>query len=188
MVRRVDPNGEATVWCRKSSGYAGCRLAPKLMNRGRQDKKDTKEHNNTLKTNLKVKKERYQTGKQKGGKLRERRGEPQGRGCKRLTNNWGRTFHGAKRARHIAKKRLPDYRGALNKEEGNVSVSEYNFLRSWLREMPPQARETWPGPPSALPPDVAGEGPQRWQIGLDVNPSWPRCAREGALLKKWRVT
>ena len=30
MVRRVDPNGEALLWCRKCSGYAKCRLGPKL--------------------------------------------------------------------------------------------------------------------------------------------------------------
>ena len=34
MVRRVDPNGEALVWCRNCSGYA----VPKLLNRCRQTK------------------------------------------------------------------------------------------------------------------------------------------------------
>ena len=44
MVRRVDPHGEALLWCRKCSGYARCRLWPMLMNRCRPSKKDTKEH------------------------------------------------------------------------------------------------------------------------------------------------
>ena len=38
MVRRVDPHGEALVWCRKRSGYARCRVGPKLMNRCRPEK------------------------------------------------------------------------------------------------------------------------------------------------------
>ena len=44
MVRRVDPNGEAQVWCRKCSGYGRCRLEPTLMIRCRPAKIDTKEH------------------------------------------------------------------------------------------------------------------------------------------------
>ena len=28
MVRRVDPNGEALVWCRKCPEYARCRCRP----------------------------------------------------------------------------------------------------------------------------------------------------------------
>ena len=41
MIRRVDSNGEALVWCRKCSGDARCRLVPKFMNRCRPEKKDT---------------------------------------------------------------------------------------------------------------------------------------------------
>ena len=43
MVRIVDPNDEAPVWCRMCSGFAGCRLGSKLMNRCRPEKIDTKE-------------------------------------------------------------------------------------------------------------------------------------------------
>ena len=32
MVRRVDPYGEALVWCKECSGFARWRLEPKLMN------------------------------------------------------------------------------------------------------------------------------------------------------------
>ena len=32
MGRRVGPNGEALVWCRKCSDDIGCRLESKLMN------------------------------------------------------------------------------------------------------------------------------------------------------------
>ena len=32
MVIMVDPDGGASVWCRKCSGYALCRLGPNLMN------------------------------------------------------------------------------------------------------------------------------------------------------------
>ena len=48
MVRRVDPNGETLVWCRKCSGCARCRLEAKLMNRCRSEKKATKEYGNVF--------------------------------------------------------------------------------------------------------------------------------------------
>ena len=35
MVRRVDPHGEAFVWCRKCSGYVRCRLGATLRKRCR---------------------------------------------------------------------------------------------------------------------------------------------------------
>ena len=58
MVRRVDPHGAALVSCRKCSGCARCRLGPKLMNRSRLKKKDTKEHGKMfLKKILKLEKE-----------------------------------------------------------------------------------------------------------------------------------
>ena len=44
MVRRVDRHGEALTWCRKCSGYARCRLVPKLINRCKPEKMDTKEY------------------------------------------------------------------------------------------------------------------------------------------------
>ena len=37
MGRRVGPNGEALVWCRKCSDDIGCRLESKLMNRCRPE-------------------------------------------------------------------------------------------------------------------------------------------------------
>ena len=40
MVRGVDPNGEALVWCLNCSEYAWCRLGSKLMNRCRPEVKD----------------------------------------------------------------------------------------------------------------------------------------------------
>ena len=49
LVRSVDPNCEALVWCRKCSGYARCRLGPGLMNRCRPEKIDTKQYGNMLK-------------------------------------------------------------------------------------------------------------------------------------------
>ena len=48
---------------------------------------------------------------------------------------------------------------------------------------PPQERPTWPGLPYAPPPELDGEGLQRWQIGVDVNPLWPWNAREDVLIK-----
>ena len=42
MVRRVDGHGEASIWCRKCSGYAGQRMGLKLMNCCKPQKMDTK--------------------------------------------------------------------------------------------------------------------------------------------------
>ena len=44
MVRRVDRNGEASIWCRTCSGYARQILGPKLMNRCKPKKMDRKEY------------------------------------------------------------------------------------------------------------------------------------------------
>ena len=50
MVRRVDRNGEALVWCcRKCLGNARQRTGPKLMNRCKPKKMDTKECGQMLK-------------------------------------------------------------------------------------------------------------------------------------------
>ena len=63
MARRVDPNGEARVWCRHCSGYARRRLEPKLMNRCSADKNNKKVYGVTLKIIPTFEKERSQTGK-----------------------------------------------------------------------------------------------------------------------------
>ena len=54
MARRVDPDGEALVVCRKCSGYARCRLETKLLNRCRPEQKNTKEHGKMLKLILEL--------------------------------------------------------------------------------------------------------------------------------------
>ena len=73
MVRSVDPNGETLVWCRNNSVCARSRLGPKLMNRFKREKNDTKEHGYMLKRNLNLE-ERSQTGKLKGGNWMEKTG------------------------------------------------------------------------------------------------------------------
>ena len=50
--------------------WFGCRLGPKLVNRCRPEKKDTKEHGKTLKTILEVAEGRVP---HKGGQLNEKR-------------------------------------------------------------------------------------------------------------------
>ena len=70
--KKVDPNGEALVWCRECSGLPCCRLGPKLMNRCRPEKKDTW---NSRKQSSNSKKERYQTRTLKDGTWKERRGD-----------------------------------------------------------------------------------------------------------------
>ena len=76
MVRMVDPNGEAFVWCRKCSGYVRCRLGWKLMNRCGPEKKDTKEPGDNVEKNSQArKKESYA----KGWKVEGDRGVPEGR-------------------------------------------------------------------------------------------------------------
>ena len=56
MVRRVDPNGEALVWCRNCLCYARCRLGPKLMNRCRPEKKHGRARENVEKNPQSTKK------------------------------------------------------------------------------------------------------------------------------------
>ena len=69
MVKRVDPNGETLVWCRKCSGCTRCRLKAKLMNRCRPEKKATKEYGNVFSKNS-------QTRRRKGTRQkRKRRGD-----------------------------------------------------------------------------------------------------------------
>ena len=46
-----------------------------------------------------------------------------------------------------------------------------------------QQRSTWPGPPSAPPPELLEEEPQRWQIGVDVDLPWHWNARERVLIE-----
>ena len=49
MVRRFDRHGQALIWCRECSGHARQRQGPKLMNRCKPEKMDTKEYGKMLK-------------------------------------------------------------------------------------------------------------------------------------------
>ena len=51
MVRRVNRNGEALIWCRKRSGDARQRVGPTLMNRCKPEKMNAKENGKMLKKN-----------------------------------------------------------------------------------------------------------------------------------------
>ena len=49
-----------------------------------------------------------------------------------------------------------------------VSGCVRNGRSTCARRTPPQERQTWPGPPSAPPPELDEEGSQRWQIAVAV--------------------
>ena len=76
MVRIVDRHIKALIWSRKCSGYARCRMGPQLMNRCKPEKLVTKDHWKMLRTSSNSKKERYETGGEKGRVTRKE--------CKRL--------------------------------------------------------------------------------------------------------
>ena len=84
MVRRVYPHGEALVWCTKCSGYARCRLVPKLMNRCRPEKKDTDEYGNTLKIILKLEEGRVPDRNAKGWEVEGEKRRVTRQECKTL--------------------------------------------------------------------------------------------------------
>ena len=82
MVRRMDPNGEALVWCRKCSGYARCRLLPEAdeplwarIERHQRAWTDVENFSS-------LKQERFRTGMLKDGKWMETREESQGRSAR----------------------------------------------------------------------------------------------------------
>ena len=51
-VRKVDPNGEALVWCRTCSGCARCLLGPKMMDRCTAEKREHEQAWKDVKTSL----------------------------------------------------------------------------------------------------------------------------------------
>ena len=69
MVRRVDRNGEALIWCRKCSGYARHRLGPKLTNQCTTEKLDTKEFGIMIKRILSLQEGRIPAKNARGWKI-----------------------------------------------------------------------------------------------------------------------
>ena len=49
LVRRMDRQGEASIWCRKCSGHARQRMGPKLVNCCKQEQMGTKEYGKMMK-------------------------------------------------------------------------------------------------------------------------------------------
>ena len=85
MVRSVDPDGEALVWCRKCSGYAQWCVGTKLMNRCIPEKKDTKEHGKMLKNVLELGQGDVPDRNAERWKVEGKKGRVTKKWCKRLT-------------------------------------------------------------------------------------------------------
>ena len=74
MEKRVDPNGETLVWCRKCSGHARCRR-PETM--------DTEEHRKMLTRKL-TQEEMVRDSNARGWKVKGERRRVTRKECKRL--------------------------------------------------------------------------------------------------------
>ena len=97
MVRRVDPNGESLVWCKKCSGHARCRLGPNL-NTAAGQKTRTRQITKHVENNLQTR--RGKGARQKRERMEIRRGKKKGhkeKECKRLREEFEVRFHGTKR-------------------------------------------------------------------------------------------
>ena len=81
MMRRVDRNGEALMWCRKFLGYARQRLGPELMNQCKLEKMDTKKYGKMSKPILTLEEERVLAKKARGCEGQKKRVSP-GRNAK----------------------------------------------------------------------------------------------------------
>ena len=69
MMRRVDRNGEAFIWCRRCSGHARQRLGPKLMNQCKTEKMATRKCGHMLKRISPLEEERVPAKNSRGWKI-----------------------------------------------------------------------------------------------------------------------
>ena len=83
MVRRVDPNAEALVWCRRCSVPPG----PELMNRCSPDKKDSKEYGRMLKRILKLEGGKFPHRNARGSEVEGETNRVTRKECKVVGNN-----------------------------------------------------------------------------------------------------
>ena len=130
MVRRVGPNGEALVWCRKCSGHARCRRGLKLMDRCRPEKRDTEGYGKTVNINFKVEEGEVPHRNAKGWKLEGEKKELQGTSARGQWKNLKLEVPWHKKG--CVKKRM------LPKEEGDL-IRKYKAMHqdsvpSWLRD------------------------------------------------------
>ena len=140
-MRRVYPNDEAWVWCRKCSGYARCRLGPKLMNRCRPESKDTKEYGKCCLIILQ--KEECQTEARKDGHVKGKEEESQEESARGQGKNSKLEVSCRKKGSwNIVKKRMLEDRGALPKEEGDLII-EYKAMHDVWRMTQKANWKTW---------------------------------------------
>ena len=71
LVRRLDRQGEVSIWCRKCSGYARQRMGPKLVTCCRPEQIGTKEFGKMMKIQLSRKEDPSQRGKELENRGRE---------------------------------------------------------------------------------------------------------------------
>ena len=114
VLRRVDPNGEAFVWCRK------CRLGPTFMNRCRPETKDTNERVQMLTVILEPEGGEVPGRNAEGWKVEGEQRSVTRKECKNLRDTCEDGGCMAQKALwNIDKKRMLEDRGALPNEEGN---------------------------------------------------------------------
>ena len=137
MVRRVDPNGEALVCCRKCSGHARRAQKPAAsQNMDTRVWEDVKKNLNTRRgRGARQKRERVESWE---GRQKRR---VTGKECNRVREEFEvGGFMARKGLWNLAQKRMLEDRGALRSEGGDLlreyqAMHEENFLLScWLRE------------------------------------------------------
>ena len=122
LVRRVDRQGEAFVWCRKCSGCAQQRMGPQLMNCCKPEQVCTKEHDKMFKRTQVLEDGRVPAKEARAWKIDGQKKRIARKGNRRLLNDFEMGgFMAQKRSVESRERNVLQDRGALPKEEGDVS-------------------------------------------------------------------
>ena len=140
QVRRVDRQGEVTIWCKKCPGFTRQRKGPKLMTCCKPVQVGTKEHGKMLKRIRVLEDGRVPAKEVENWRIEAKKRRISRKEYRRLFNEFELEGLVAQKGLwNLAKEERLQYRGALLREERDV-IREYtamhdeNFLSSWLRE------------------------------------------------------
>ena len=116
------------MWCRKCSGVREATNGPKLMNRCKPAKMDTKENGKMLKRIQILGEEMCQRRIRESGKLRGQKDELQGKSAQGFGKSLRLEVLWLKKGRwNIAKRKLLEDRGALPRKDGDL-LREYQAM------------------------------------------------------------
>ena len=139
LVRRMDRQGEVSIWCSKCSGYARQRMGPKLVTCCRPEQMGTKEFGKMMK-NPTLEEGRVPAKEVKNWRIEGEKKRIASKEFQRLLNNFEMEGLTAQKGLwNLAKEKLMNERGELPSEEGDVvrefkAMHEEDFWSSWPRE------------------------------------------------------